>query len=167
MRFSVCTALGLLLCTAVVHAHITLEQSSAASGSTYKGVLRIPHGCDGSATTGITLQLPEGVQRAKPMPKPGWSLTTQTAKLKQPYDYYGDKISEDVSTISWSGGNLPDAQYDEFVFRARLPQKAGQTLYFKVTQQCEKGSTEWAALPGAQGEPAVALKLTEPAAHSH
>ena len=31
-------------------AHITLETQEAKVGSTYKAVLRVPHGCDGKAT---------------------------------------------------------------------------------------------------------------------
>ena len=29
-------------------AHVTLEQQQAVAGSTYKAVLRVPHGCEGS-----------------------------------------------------------------------------------------------------------------------
>ena len=32
-------------------AHVTLETSQAIAGSTYKAVVRVPHGCDGAATT--------------------------------------------------------------------------------------------------------------------
>ena len=42
-------------------AHITLETQEAAAGSTYKAVLRVPHGCEGKATTAVRVQIPEGV----------------------------------------------------------------------------------------------------------
>ena len=32
-------------------AHVTLETAEAPVGATYKAVLRVPHGCEGEATT--------------------------------------------------------------------------------------------------------------------
>ena len=61
-------------------AHITLETQEAKVGSTYKAVLRVPHGCDGKATTAVRVQIPEGVIAVKPMPKPGWKLETVKGK---------------------------------------------------------------------------------------
>ena len=34
-------------------AHITLAQTEAAAGSTYKGVLQVGHGCEGAPTTSV------------------------------------------------------------------------------------------------------------------
>ena len=34
-------------------AHITLETQEAAVGSTYKAIFRVPHGCEGKATTAV------------------------------------------------------------------------------------------------------------------
>ncbi|ESZ34411.1 hypothetical protein X732_26040 [Mesorhizobium sp. L2C066B000] len=39
----------LVLGTSAALAHITLETKEAAVGSTYKAVLRVPHGCEGKA----------------------------------------------------------------------------------------------------------------------
>ena len=36
-----------------VHAHAVLTEPSALAGSYYKGAVRIGHGCEGSATTGV------------------------------------------------------------------------------------------------------------------
>jgi len=47
--------------TNAAFAHITLETQEAAVGSTYKAVLRVPHGCEGKATTAVRVQIPEGV----------------------------------------------------------------------------------------------------------
>ena len=56
-------------------AHVSLEQGTAAVGAIYRANFRVPHGCEGHATTiRITVQLPEGVTGARPMPKAGWSL---------------------------------------------------------------------------------------------
>ncbi len=37
--------------TGVAHAHVSLENAQAAVGTTYKAILRIPHGCDGKPRT--------------------------------------------------------------------------------------------------------------------
>ena len=50
--------------------------------------------------------------------------------------------------IAWTGGELPDAYYDEFVFRARLTGIApGTTVYFPVVQECSEGVHRWIEIP--------------------
>lgn len=139
--------IGLLLgASTTVSAHVTLEQPTALAGSYYKAVFRVGHGCQGSPTTGLTITLPTGVVAAKPMPKPGWSLHARIGKLAQPYDNHGRTVTEDVVAVSWRGGPLADAHYDEFVIRVRLPQTPGP-LYFKVAQFCERGRLDWVEIP--------------------
>src|SRR5437868_51556 len=82
-------------------AHIALEQGTAPAGGVYKAVFQVSHGCNGSATTGVTVQIPVGYQGARPYPKAGWTLTTQTAKLAKPYDSHGKTVTEDVAVVRW------------------------------------------------------------------
>ena len=113
-------------------AHVTLEQKDAASGTSYKAVLKVPHGCGDAATTGIKVSIPEGVISVKPQPKPGWTVSTETGPYKQSYEVmHGPAVKEGVTSVSWTGGSLPNANYDEFVFVAYLaPQAAPTTVYF-------------------------------------
>jgi uncharacterized protein YcnI len=156
----------------VASAHVTLENQQAPVGASYKAVMRVPHGCDRSATTAIRVRLPGGVIAVKPMPKPGWRLDTATGKYPQPYTLRGAKVTEGVTEISWSGGKLADAHYDEFVFMSVLAEEleAGKTIYFPVVQECEKGIHRWIDIPkdggdggGGHGEgspePAPGLRL--------
>ena len=148
-------------------AHITLEQQEAAAGSTYKAVLRVGHGCEGSPTTAIRVRIPDGVIAVKPMPKPGWQLETKRGSYAEPVEYYDDMLTEGVREIIWSGGNLPDDLYDEFVFRVRLLKgEPGSKLYFPTVQECAAGVHRWIEIP-AEGrsaddyeEPAPGLTLT-------
>jgi uncharacterized protein YcnI len=134
-------------------AHITLEVPQAAVGSTYKAVLRVPHGCDGAATTAIRVQIPEGMIGVKPMPKPGWTLATTKGPYAKGYDLYGAQVTEGVTEISWSGGNLPDEFYDEFVFRGTLAGAvSGTSMYFPVIQTCSTGEEAWIEIP-VEGQP--------------
>lgn len=166
------TGLGLfLLCAApVVQAHIVLQQKSAPAGSYYKASFMVGHGCDGSATTGIEIEMPEAMAVVKPMPKPGWQLSTQTSPLAAPMSLHGKPVTETVSRVIWNGGPLPDSQYDEFVLLLQLPNRSGP-LYFKVAQICENGRSDWVEIPGAgqpQGLklPAAVLEV-QPAAPAH
>ena len=86
MKTSALTFLGTLLVGAAspAVAHITLETSEAQAGSAYKAVLRVGHGCEGQATTGLQVQIPDGVITVKPMPKPGWTLETTVGPFTQP-----------------------------------------------------------------------------------
>ncbi|MDF2114574.1 DUF1775 domain-containing protein [Roseiarcaceae bacterium H3SJ34-1] len=136
----------LLACQTAALAHITLEQREAKAGSGYKAVLRVPHGCGGSATTSIRVQIPEGLFSVKPMPKPGWTLTTLKGAYGKTYSEHGSRITEGVKEITWSGGKLPDDNYDEFILAGSLAPdlKDGTTLSFPTVQECEKGSAQWA-----------------------
>jgi uncharacterized protein YcnI len=163
-------AVGAIVCLSGALAHVTLETQEAPVGASYKAVLRVPHGCDGSATTAIRIRLPEGVVGVKPMPKPGWKLETVTGKYPKTYTLRGAKLSEGVTEIAWSGGNLADAHYDEFVFTGAIAEELqpGRTIYFPVVQECQKGVHRWIEIPagghgGGHGhdgpEPAPGLKL--------
>ncbi|WP_186421031.1 DUF1775 domain-containing protein [Bosea sp. CS1GBMeth4] len=150
-------------------AHVTLETQQAPVGSTYKAVLRVPHGCNGAATTKVRIRIPDGVIAVKPMPKPGWTLETTKGKYGKAYDYYGTPTAEGVTEVSWSGGKLLDEHYDEFVLRAYLTTdlKPETTLHVPVVQECEGGGVErWIEIPAAGKSaddykfPAPGLKLT-------
>ena len=148
-------------------AHVTLENQEAKVGASYKAVFRVPHGCGGTATITIRIKIPEGVIGVKPMPKPGWTLTTVTGKYPKTYNLFHAKVSEGVTEIAWSGGKLPDAHYDEFILQANLTDDLtpGKMLYFPVVQECEKGVHRWIEIPaegksaGDYREPAPGLKL--------
>ena len=161
--------LAAVLAASPVHAHVSLENRQAAVGSYYKAVFGVPHGCSGSSTTKIRVQIPEGVIGIKPMPKAGWSLETVKGKYATGYEFHGAKVTEGVKEVVWSGGKLSDDNYDEFVMATYLTDrlKPNTTLYFPVVQECEQGVSRWIDIPaGGQGghdhgskSPAPGLKL--------
>jgi len=131
-------------------AHVTLEVGEAPAGSTYKAIVRVPHGCEGSPTLKVIVRIPEGVIAVKPMPHAGWTLETAKGKYAKSYDYYGTPLTEGVTEITWSGGKLLDEHYDEFVFRGMLAADlAPGMLYFPVVQECETGTERWIEIPEA------------------
>jgi uncharacterized protein YcnI len=130
-------------------AHITLENRQATIGAGYKAVFAVPHGCAGSATIRIRVQIPEGVIAVKPMPKPGWNLEVVKGKYAAEYDFHGTKSSEGVKEVIWSGGKLSDDNYDEFVMSTFLTGglKPNTMMYFPVVQECEQGVSRWIDIP--------------------
>ena len=147
-------------------AHITLENREATIGSSYKAVFAVPHGCAGSATIKIRVQIPEGVIAVKPMPKPGWNVEAIKGKYAGDYDYHGAKLSDGVREVVWSGGKLSDDNYDEFVISTYLTGalKPNTTLYFPTVQECEQGISRWIDIPAEASaheskSPAPSVKL--------
>lgn len=135
---------ALLAATGSAFAHATLEVGEVPANSTYKAVVRVPHGCDGQPTTTLRVVVPEGVIDVKPMPKAGWTLETKKADYADTYDLWGKAVSSGVTEVVWSGGSLPSDYYDEFVFRSRVTGFAdGTVLPFKVTQLCPDGEVAW------------------------
>lgn len=188
MNYSIATKIiaACALCASAFPAfsHISLALAAAPAGSTYKAIFQVGHGCQGSATTGISVQIPAGFQGAKPYPKAGWALTTQFGKLAMPYESHGKPVTEDVTVVSWTAASkeaaLQDAHFDEFMLRGKLPEAAGP-LWFKVLQTCENGRNDWREIPAAGASlktvnsPAVLLEVTAvppaaghaPGAHQH
>jgi periplasmic copper chaperone A len=144
-------------------AHATLETGKAPIGSFYKAVMRVPHGCSGSPTIRVRIRIPEGFIGVKPMPKPGWSLETTKGKYDKPHQLFRASLTEGVREISWSGGRLPDDQYDEFVFTGTIAADAnpGDILWFPTVQDCETGAERWIETPAA-GQGHDALKSPAP-----
>ena len=151
-----------LLMPAMANSHVLLEPNQAESGSYYKGVLTVNHGCDDSPTTRITVDIPEGLQFVQPMPKAGWQLEIVKKPVERPYFRDGIEITETVRQISWFGNTLHDIHFDEFSFRGRIGVGATSVLYFPVTQECESGELVWDQIP--QAEP---LKADSHAGHQH
>lgn len=148
-------------------AHIVLDVREAPAGSYYKGVFRVGHGCGDSATVSITVSIPPGILNVRPQPKPGWQVTIEKEPLAHAAHHHGHEVTERVARVTWTGGPLPDAHFDEFALQMKLPDAAPDgVLHFPVLQKCEQGERNWADVPpdGRSGRdvksPAPALRLT-------
>jgi hypothetical protein len=120
-------------------AHVTLSVTHAPAGGYYFTTFRVMHGCAGSDTTAVRVEIPAGVMVAKPQPKAGWTIETE----RQPAS---GAAAGRVSAIIWRG-DLPDDAFDEFGLMAKLPPEPG-SLVFATTQTCRKGEERWDEVPG-------------------
>jgi uncharacterized protein YcnI len=147
-------AAALIAVSSPALAHVSFETAQTTPNSTFKAVLRIPHGCEGQPTLKVRVRIPEGVVAVKPMPKAGWKLETSKGAYVRAYQVHGETVSEGVTDILWTG-SLDDAFYDEFVFQARFTDayQPGATVYFPVVQECEKSTEEWMQVPAAGEDP--------------
>lgn len=150
-------------------AHATLEVKQAAPKSSYKAIMRIGHGCEGSPTLKVRIQVPEGYVNVKPMPKAGWTIETVVGKYGKEYDTGHAKITEGVKEVIWTG-KLLDAHYDEFVLTGTIDGSVSPntTMWFPTVQECEKGFNRWIEIPAAgkssgdYKEPAPGLRIVAP-----
>jgi periplasmic copper chaperone A len=175
---STATALAISLAVLLSNAacaHPSLERQEAAVGAPYKAVVRVPHGCDGSPTVRVRVQIPEGVIGVKPMPKPGWTIETTRGAYAEAHPYYhGAVLKEGVREIVWNG-RLADDNYDEFVFVGFMAKTllGGGRLHFPTFQECEQGQQAWADIPAAGQSshdvkhPAPVLRLVQAQAPAH
>lgn len=137
-------------------AHVTVDPSTTGAGSYAVLTFAIPHGCDGSATTSISISIPEQIASVTPTVNPGWdvSLTRE-----------GDR----VTTVDYTAHTpLPSELRDTFELSLRLPDGAvGDTLAFPVLQSCVEGSVDWASLEAGAAAPAPVVVLTESTGGGH
>jgi len=155
-------AAGLVLSAGAAAAHVTFKTPQATPNSTYRAVLRIPHGCGERPTLKVRVQIPEGVVAVKPMPKAGWALDLVKGPSATTSAVPGGTVKEAGKEIVWSG-SLPDEHYDEFVFQARITDafKPGSTVYFPTVQECDGAVERWVEIP-AEGQDAHALASPAP-----
>lgn len=141
-------------------AHATLVVQHADIGKSFKAELRVPHGCDGEATHTVRVTVPEGFFNVKPQPIAGWTLKTVRAPYAKTYMNHGREVSEGVTEIIWSGGNLANDWFEEFAFRGTFDADlAPGAFYFPAVQECDNGVAEWINTSGDADAGASAPKV--------
>jgi uncharacterized protein YcnI len=180
MRFktTLVAALGVgLFAAAPAAAHITIAPAEAPADGYATLQVQVPHGCDGSPTKAIRVQIPESVPSVTPQVHPGWAVTTKDGP-KDAVELHGETVTRGVEEVVWTAadaGPLPDGRLDLFGMSVKLPAgKAGDPVYFPTVQQCVKGEDGWIQIP-QPGEseddlespaPAVVLTASE-GEHGH
>lgn len=158
-------------------AHVEVDPSSTAAGSYSLLTFSLGHGCDGSATTGITIDIPESITSVTPTVNPGWDIDKVAVDLATPLDDgEGDTITTRVGQVSYTAqAPLADGLRTTFVLSLQIPaDTAGETLAFPVLQSCEVGETDWSeAVVEGEAEPAhpapslVVTDATTESGHDH
>jgi uncharacterized protein YcnI len=145
--------LGLLLAVAVplsASAHVSVTPASTAAGSYTVLTFAVPHGCDGSATTTIAIDIPETIASVTPTVNTNWDVAKVMTPLAAPStSAHGETSTERVGQVVYTAKTpLADGYRDTFALSLQLPaDAAGTTLDFPVLQTCETGSTNWNEIP--------------------
>ena len=130
-------------------AHVTATPSTAAAGAYTVVTFSVGHGCEGSPTTKIEIQVPETVLSVTPSRNPFYDVEKTVKQLDEPVtDAHGNEITERTSTIVYTARTpLPDEQRDTFELSFQVPDAEGEVLAFPTIQTCEKGETAWTQVP--------------------
>jgi uncharacterized protein YcnI len=154
----------LALAAPAAYAHVTVNPDTTAAGAYALLTVGVPHGCEESSTTRVSIQIPESIPRVTPSINPNWDVEKVMTTLETPLDDgHGGQITERVSEVVYTAKvPLPAELRDSFVLSAKLPDAAGETLYFPTVQTCEVGETPWIEI-AAEGQDADALEKPAPA----
>lgn len=65
-------------------------------------------------------------------------------KLAVPIVTESTNVTEEVASVTWADGNLPDNEYQDFGLTFKLPPSPdGAKFYFPALQKCVIGETNW------------------------
>lgn len=154
---------ALALAAAPASAHVTVTPSTTAAGSYAVLTFSAGHGCDGSPTTSIAIDLPEEVYAATPTRNPFWTVEKVMEQLEEPItDAHGNEVTERVDQVVYTARTpLPEGERDTFELSLQLPDAAGTTLAFPVVQTCEQGENPWTET-AAEGQDLEELEFPAP-----
>jgi uncharacterized protein YcnI len=140
------TATVVLFAGGIASAHIDPDPIAIQAGTAATVSFKVEHGCDGSPTTSMKFQIPDGVTDAAGVAKDGWTATLTG------------------NTLEFAGGPLAADQEDHFDISFTAPATAGD-IRFPVIQTCEVGELDWIEVAeegAAEPEhPAPTIKITE------
>jgi uncharacterized protein YcnI len=164
---TVLTALAVGGFAGVASAHVTANPRTAEQGSFTKVSFRVPNERDDAGTTKLVIEMPSEhpIAHVSVRPVPGWKVEVKTAKPAKPVKTESGELTEAVSTITWSGGEIEPGQFEEFdVSMGPLPTGVGRVV-FKAEQTYSGGEVvNWDQPPGNGQEepehPAPSLTLT-------
>ena len=116
---------------ASAHVHVTPDAASAGGAQTL--TFSFSHGCDGSPTTSLAVDIPEGVGNATPVVQGGWTITRELGS-----DGVPTRVVYTAETPVEDG--LKAAVAMDVLFTEGT---ADTTVAFPVTQTCAEGETAW------------------------
>lgn len=134
-----------LLAAAPASAHVTISPEEGTAGAYTVLTVSVPHGCEGSPTTKVAIQMPEQILSVTPTRHPMWEVEKVMTQLDQPVtDAHGNKVTERVGQVVYTTDTpLPEGYRDAFELSLQLPDTPGETLVFPTIQTCKQGETAW------------------------
>ncbi|MDE0547202.1 DUF1775 domain-containing protein [Microbacterium sp. C7(2022)] len=147
-------ATGLALALGVplaASAHVHVDPSEAGAGSSETLTFSFSHGCDGSPTTALVIDIPDAVATVTPIVDGAWSIDRVLGD-----DGIATQVTFTALTPVEDGLKATASMAVTFGEAA-----ANSDVAFPVTQQCAEGETVWGQV-AAEGEDADALDTPAP-----
>lgn len=161
MSIAACAgALTLLASPALASAHIHADPDTAPVGGYANLDFGVPHGCDGSATTKVTFDIPKAFAKVTPNVNPNWTIDTT-------------KDGEHTTKVVYTAKTpLPADQKDVLTLSVKVDKEAkeGDMVLIPATQTCQQGEVKWESADHEADHPAPMVTLTaaeEEGHHSH
>jgi uncharacterized protein len=153
------TAIVVAALPAGAAAHVTVQPEEATTQAFVVENVRVPNEQDNASTSKVAVQFPPGFAEVSFQPVPGWKASVKKSKLAEPITTdEGDKLTEQVSEVTWSGGKIGPGEFQDFPMSLQMPEKP-TTLTFKATQTYDNGDiVRWIGPPDAE-EPAPQVKV--------
>ncbi len=134
-------ALTLVSLPGIASAHVTANPGTAQQGSFTKISFRVPNERNTASTSRLEVSLPteHPIAFVSTRAVPGWTSTVQKTTLSKPVKTADGQISEVVSKITWTGGEISPGTFEDFdVSLGPLPTDTDQ-LVFKALQTYDNG----------------------------
>ncbi|WP_285768644.1 DUF1775 domain-containing protein [Peribacillus sp. SI8-4] len=155
------TFAALLVFAGTANAHVTVKPSTSAPEAWETYTIKIPVEKE-TATTKVTLKVPDGVTFESYQPVPGWKVTTD-----------GDK--EHVKTVTWEATDegISAGQFQQFSFIAQNPKEEKKVAWDAFQYYADGEIVEWSgdegsALPHSVTQISLAPKAdAESVDHGH
>jgi uncharacterized protein YcnI len=155
-------------------AHVTIQPREANQGGFATLFVQVPNEKADATTVSVELTMPEDHPLAfvSVEPVPGWTITPERTKLATPITSDDGEVTEAVSKITFSGGEIEPGEFQRFpISVGPLPTDATE-LVFKAIQTYSDGDVvRWIDVATAGGEepehPAPTVTLTKATGDDH
>jgi uncharacterized protein len=131
-----------VMMAAPAFAHVTVSPDSAAKGGFATLTFQVPNEMDNANTMKIDLKLPDDHPFASVsvQPKAGWTYQTTPKNLPTPItNDDGQQVTQYVSEIAWTGGQIKPGEFDTFVISVGTLPDDVDSLTFPVIQSYDNG----------------------------
>ena len=135
---------------------MSIVEDEVTAGSSAIVTFSFSHGCEGSPTTQVRIQMPESIPTVAPTINANWDAEKVMETLDAPIEgSHGEQITERVSEVVYTAKTpVADGFRDTFELSVNIPEDAaGTTIYFPTIQTCEAGETAWIELPAEGQDP--------------
>ncbi len=152
-------------------AHVQPDPGEAPKGGDARIAFRVPDERDDASTVKVVIAFPTDhpVPSVSVESKPGWTISVEKMKLSKPLQTDDGTVTEAVSRVTWSGGQIAPGRFDDFAVSLESIPDDTDELVFKALQTYSDGQVvRWIELTGSDGKepdhPAPTVKLVAPAA---